>query len=91
MVCRGIDLNLRLGSLVVRVVVCGAFCLVGGSWVRGCVIEVFVLVVYGLFLKTFHRVIWVCGDFGRCRRFVLNALTGSACGWFILVVRRLFR
>lgn len=41
MVCIGIDLNLRLGSLEVRVV-CGAFCLVGGSWVRGCVIEVFV-------------------------------------------------
>ena len=32
-VCRGIDLNLRLGSLVVRVV-CGAFYLGGGSWVR---------------------------------------------------------
>ena len=33
MVCSGIDLNLRLGSLVVRVV-CGAFCLGCGSWVR---------------------------------------------------------
>lgn len=33
MVCSGIDLNLRLGSLEVRVV-CGAFCLGGGSWVR---------------------------------------------------------
>lgn len=33
MVCSGIDLNLRLGSLVVRVVF-GAFCLGGGSWVR---------------------------------------------------------
>ena len=29
----GIDLNLRLGSLEVRVV-CGAFCLGCGSWVR---------------------------------------------------------
>lgn len=29
----GIDLNLRLGSLEVHVV-CGAFCLGGGSWVR---------------------------------------------------------
>ena len=29
-----IDLNLLLGSLEVRVV-CGAFCLGGGSWVRG--------------------------------------------------------
>ena len=33
MVCIGIDLNLWLGSLEVRVV-CGAFCLGGGSWVR---------------------------------------------------------
>lgn len=33
MVCSGIDLNLRLGSLVVRVV-CVAFCLGGGSWGR---------------------------------------------------------
>ena len=33
-VCSGIDLNLRLGSLEVRVI-CGAFCLGGGSWVRG--------------------------------------------------------
>ena len=32
-VCSGIDLNHRLGSLAVRVV-CGAFCLGGGSWVR---------------------------------------------------------
>ena len=39
-VCSCIDLNLRLGSLVVRVV-CMAFCLGGGSWVRGGVIEVF--------------------------------------------------
>lgn len=31
--CIGIVLNLRLGSLGVRVV-CGAFCLGGGSWVR---------------------------------------------------------
>ena len=34
MACSGIDLNHRLGSLVVRVA-CGAFCLGGGSWVRG--------------------------------------------------------
>ena len=34
MVCIGIDLNLRLGSLEVRVVF-GAFCLGCGSWVRG--------------------------------------------------------
>lgn len=33
-VCICIDLNLWLGSLEVRVV-CGAFCLGGGSWVRG--------------------------------------------------------
>ena len=33
MVCSGIDLNLRLGSLEVRVA-CGAFCLGCGSWVR---------------------------------------------------------
>lgn len=33
MVCSGIDLNLRLGSLDVRVA-CWAFCLGGGSWVR---------------------------------------------------------
>ena len=33
MVCSGINLNHRLGSLEVRVV-CGAFCLGGGSWVR---------------------------------------------------------
>lgn len=32
-VCSGIDLNHRLGSLEVRVV-CEAFCLDGGSWVR---------------------------------------------------------
>lgn len=60
---------------------------------RGCGIEVFFLYVGGLgpFLKTFHWVVWVCGGFGRCRRLVLNALTWSACGWFISVVRRLFR
>lgn len=33
MVCIGIDLNLLLGSFEVRVVVCVAFCLGGGSWV----------------------------------------------------------
>ena len=33
MACMGIDLNLWLGSLEVRVV-CEAFCLGGGSWVR---------------------------------------------------------
>jgi len=36
--CSGIDLNLRLGSLEVRVV-CGAFCLGGGSWVRGVLFD----------------------------------------------------
>ena len=63
--CSGIDLNLRLGSLEVRVV-CGAFCLGVGSWVRGG-IEVFAMVVSDFFLKTFHRAIWVCGGFGRLR------------------------
>ena len=29
----GVDLNLLIGSFEVRVVVCGAFCLDGGSWV----------------------------------------------------------
>ena len=33
LLCSGIDLNHRLGSLELRVV-CGAFCLGGGSWVR---------------------------------------------------------
>ena len=52
MVCSGIDLNHRLGSLVVRVV-CGAFCLGGGSWVRGVVLLGFLRGFRILFLKRF--------------------------------------
>ena len=53
MVCSGIDLNLRLGSLEVRVVVCGAFCLVGGSWVRVVLLRFLCWWFTAFFLKRF--------------------------------------
>lgn len=48
----GIDLNHRLGSLEVRVV-CGAFCLGGGSWVREFVLLRFLWGFRAFFLKRF--------------------------------------
>ena len=61
MVCSGIDLNHRLGSLEVSVV-CVAFCLGGGSWGEGVVLLRFLWGRFmALFLKTFHWAIWVWG------------------------------